>query len=753
MSRYPVLAVLIGLLMLGLAAVSAQDEGTGTIDQNNPEAEFTFDLNAGDTARVEVIATSGDLDTIVTIYGPNGEYIIENDDFRPGLTLNSAVAFTASVGGTYTAVVSAYSGTGDFIIRLWMGGPELFEPQYGEGAQVFSGIVTTAQPEVSFTFTMSVGQTAFIITDATGTTENDRLDTIITLYGPDGVRLAENDDSSRQTLNSALVHTATQDGTYTVVVTGYGGSVGPFNLAVTIGGEEVAEEGGQQVGAQSQFFQGEITPASPTVQFIIKLEAGQTVLAETEATSPELDTILTLYSPTGEILAQNDDLVSGQIFNSGVAHTAAVSGDYIFEVSSYGGTTGAFSLTVTFGGEELIRQLEERGRVPLSGPVLIRETPHFVIHYTLQGEDATTEEYIDAVAEAMEYVWSVEIDQMGWAAPPPDGAAGGDERYDVYIANVLDEGILGYASPEAPPGDNPTTAETERYAAPSYLVIDNDFAEDDRPQYTPLELMLTTAVHEFNHSIQFGYDFNDAHDWVYESTATWMETMAAGEAQDATGYVALNFQYPEICFGTKEQTFRYGDWLFIQSLADAYGQEAVLELWRNIADYEAFTALDQTVGKYGDTVVSAIARYRVQNLVRDYDLAPLFGETVWQENIITTPGSWTFTGQGIQELSANYFGVTLPAGVYRATVDNSTMLMLGVGIRGTVAEAVLLGQDGEFSSQGYDYYYLVVVNSRYDDDVDNCTFDSYSISVQPGTTPAQVMLTLDATHFEPLVAR
>src|SRR5690606_28323233 len=113
------------------------------------------------------------------------------------------------------------------------------------------------------------------------------------------------------------------------------------------------------------------------------------------------------------------------------------------------------------------------------------------------------------------------------------------------------EGALGYSAPETIIGDNPLTREIESRAATSYIAIENDFADVNfENRQTPITLMRATVAHEFHHAIQFGYDADEPHHWVFEATATWMETATMAKDQDATGYVAYAYTYPELCFGT-----------------------------------------------------------------------------------------------------------------------------------------------------------------------------------------------------------
>ncbi|NWF70253.1 MAG: PPC domain-containing protein [Chloroflexi bacterium] len=755
MSRYLKIALIMLILLLSAAAALAQQTVTqeeGEISDDQPTAEYEIELLEGQTVVINV-ESFGDLDPVLTLYDSRGDEIDFNDD-RGIYDLNSRIVYTAENDDTYVAEVAGYDdeSIGEFIIVFRVGGDELLDNPYGEETELYEGEIDRRTDEAAFEFELDAGQTIFLET----ATIDGELDTILTLYDENGDPVAENDDRSRVTLNSALVYTAEAAGTYLAVVTAYGDSEGTFLLIATVGGQEVAQDvkDNDVVDASSQYLDGEITSRRDAVDFPFELEAGQTVLLQTEADEDsQLDTILSLYAPDGTLIDQNDDInTAAGNYNSGIAYTAEESGEYTATVTSYGGSEGRFTLQITIGGAELIAQLNASKRVELSGPVLQRETENFIIHYTLEGDDATTEAWVDELADIMERVWEVEIDQLGWPAPPPDGTDGGDARYDVYVANLLDEGIFGYCAPELPTVDNPNTDAVEENASASFFVVENDMAEDTRPGVDPIGQLFTTAAHEFHHAVQFGFDINDEK-WMYEATATWMETMVAGEFEDATPYVAGNFQYPEVCFGDKEGTYVYGHWLFIQSLADAYGLDVVEELWTNIAQENSFDALQATLDAYDEDIPTALARYHVQNLLRVYELADEFDATVLLENTIDDTGSWTYSGDGVQELAANYYLLDLAEGVYNASInDDSTdgaLALCVIGVNGSDADIISLGSDGDFSTEGYDYVYLMVFNALYDDNLDRCAYAEYEIEIDDGRNASDVSFTWDARNFEP----
>lgn len=161
-------------------------------------------------------------------------------------------------------------------------------------------------------------------------------------------------------------------------------------------------------------------------------------------------------------------------------------------------------------------------------------TPSFCIHYVTSTDDAPSltdadsdsiPDYVELMAQEFEYVRSVEngADQMGWRPPVSDGTRGGNAKTDVYIKQLGDQGIFGYAATE---GSGQTSS--------AYQVMDDDYSEF--APTTPVDARQVTAAHEYNHVLQFAYDtFQNR--WMLESTATWAEEQVFPGANDYVGYL------------------------------------------------------------------------------------------------------------------------------------------------------------------------------------------------------------------------
>jgi hypothetical protein len=188
-------------------------------------------------------------------------------------------------------------------------------------------------------------------------------------------------------------------------------------------------------------------------------------------------------------------------------------------------------------------------------------------------------------------------------------------------------------------------------------------------------------------------------------------------------------------------------------LTDLYGDDAVKDLWTNLAKYEGFEALEQMLAAHNMDVATTLAGYRLKNLARDYALAPQFDATVWLENVITDTGRWTYTGEGVQELGANYFSVELAPGTYYAGLvnDGGRLNLWAVGVTGEKVEAIPLGRGGNFDTAAYEHVHLMVFNPSYSEDVNDCTYARYDIDVTPAKgVPGEPIFSFPSRFYEPL---
>lgn len=136
---------------------------------------------------------------------------------------------------------------------------------------------------------------------------------------------------------------------------------------------------------------------------------------------------------------------------------------------------------------------------------LSHATEPLVVHYERLEEAATAAEVLELVAGSLEAAL-----ERGFRRPPLDGGAcGPDEAFDVFLWR----GQLPYVDVL---GDLESTVHTDQIA---YLVVD--------PWDTVYgaEQLPATVRHELTHACQAADDWWES-DWVFEATATWMESLA-----------------------------------------------------------------------------------------------------------------------------------------------------------------------------------------------------------------------------------
>lgn len=220
-------------------------------------------------------------------------------------------------------------------------------------------------------------------------------------------------------------------------------------------------------------------------------------------------------------------------------------------------------------------------RPSLSGPEHRLTTEHFVVHYTLSGADAVDAadgnangipDYVEAVAQAMEYSRRVQVETLGWLEPPSDENTDPvSPLYDVYIVYLS---VYGLTFPEAIKGDNERSPDrVEPFARTSYIALHNRL---------PLTLLQVTTAHEYQHAIQFGYNAAaegfDARRWLMEGTATWMEDQVYDDINDNVGYLPRLFAAPDRSLADVQN--HYASWVLFQYLEEhSGGVEVMRDMW------------------------------------------------------------------------------------------------------------------------------------------------------------------------------
>ncbi len=312
---------------------------------------YTFSATAGQAIRIAQSSVA--FDGYAYLIGPGSTVVAQDDD--SGGNANPLINFTATATGNYTIEVTSFGSgaTGAYTVSLSL--TALCNPVAISSGQTLTGTLTTASciaPHRSgsytqlYTFSASAGQ---VIRAAV----SDSFDSYAYLIGPSGNVVTEDDDSGGN-LQSLINYTAAASGTYTWEVTTFSGGVtGSFSVTLTITAPAgnncnlVAISGGQTLsGSLGQGCNSPHRAGSYAQFYTFTASVGQTIRVSQNSTA--FDGYAFLLGPSNTVVAQDDD--SGGNLNPQINYTAAASGTYTIEATSYGsGATGAYSVSLTLG--------------------------------------------------------------------------------------------------------------------------------------------------------------------------------------------------------------------------------------------------------------------------------------------------------------------------------------------------------------------------------------------------------------------
>ena len=732
--------ILAGLSASGAAMAQVPDGPfAGAVTETAPQAEFPLTLEAGQVITLST-ASIENFDTVLALIGPDGKPVAQNDDCDG--SLQSCITFMPPESGRYTARVTGYGeSTGAFELTVAEGanvGLSYAAETLREEVVTLGSGASEVRTEIDLDADAIFVASTFALTDT--------LDTTLTLLDAGGNVLAQNDDRGDGSLNSQIVYQPDEAGRFTVLVGSYD-SQGQGDLVLSLAldpNAQVPFDFASIEGETLAEYTGMLGADTREQSYPVELTAGQTVMIVADAITDDLDTVLTLNGPDGYPVAMNDDRGGGTL-NSAIAYTAAQSGTHTLEISRYHGsdTSGEFRLVLSAVDASVVDTLQALNEnvVTLSGPELTLETEDFIVHYTLEGGDASSAHYAELVGIALQESYEAQIGRMGWAEPLRDD----NGRYRAYVAHV--DGAMGFTKPVETVFDNPNTPDVrETLAARTAFVIDNDFLGLGKE--APAESLLrATATHEFNHVVQFGYDAEEGLDWLYEATASWIEVATMGSDQDATDYVGTDFDTPHLCWTTQISGHDYAQWTLLQSMADIHGETVVRRLWENSVTLDGFETASATLAEYGTDIPAAIRRWRAQNYARAYDLASLFSGSVAVRHTLSDTGRWMSKG-GLEQLGADYLVFDLDGRFEVTLAGEDGLELVALGRRGDEVVAIALGQAGVFDTTGFSDAALMVFNSTLPAEPGACSGVGYSIEIAPSTgRMAAPAYRFDAPHF------
>ncbi len=309
--------------------------------------------------------------------------------------------------------------------------------------------------------------------------------------------------------------------------------------------------------------------------------------------------------------------------------------EVMLEDSTLGGKCGTH-LVASFHerGHQLDKISQASRRQTLGRPVLetsrLSPSGRFRIHYDttgfyepamIQGNSRIPNSYsvyVDSVAAIFDHVWKMQIDVLGYDAPPTDKGKGGGLEYDVYIVS-LGGGTFGVTYWED--DDAVSTGSNQRYA--TYMEIDNDYLFY---RTSGLNGLRVTAAHEFHHAIQIGSygiwpNVSQGDLYFYEMTSTWIEDVVYPQIND---YLFDAPRYFRQFVGSASRSIpflTYDMWLypgyeravFLHYLARRHGNEVIREVWKGIAHAPFKISVDQVLKQAGTRFEAEFANFSYWN--------------------------------------------------------------------------------------------------------------------------------------------
>jgi hypothetical protein len=321
----------------------------GNINDTFSSARYSFEANRDDSVTIRMETTSGDLDPVLSLFGPDGSVVGRNDDEAPG-NRNSLVALTLAEGGTYTIEATRFaegSSTGTFRLTLAIAGTQSEQtptdplsagPDFGVryitldyGDVVYANSLDANTPRRYFAVGGRQGDLMRVVVTRSG----DLLPIVRILN-----RNSEVISRDTETRPGEIIAYATlpETGWYLIEVTAQSGT-GTFDLFVNRLASAVLQVG--------ELVNGTFTPEAPIVSYIVNARIGDQITVNmftTEADSGVQPQLVLRDLNQTEIV----EPARGERFSTLRLPAIPRSGPYILEASNLNPqASGGFQLRLT----------------------------------------------------------------------------------------------------------------------------------------------------------------------------------------------------------------------------------------------------------------------------------------------------------------------------------------------------------------------------------------------------------------------
>ena len=321
------------------------DAVTGTLTEGAP-VSWDFIGLEGEVVDISVEPLADNLDVVLDVQDDAGNSVLEFplDD---SCGAEELLGFEIPASGTYLIVISGYDDTtGDYQLTLAEAGSanvgtggDIAEGDLLEMSKIYQGTMDGVN-SVTWLFAGKAGEFA----DITVSPIDNDLDVVLDVLDPSGFSLLDEPLDNSFDAEYIRILRLPEDGVYTVVVSSFDGAAGDYEMLV--------EESYLSQPATFVFASYDIDDAETVHDFPFTTFAGELVVTQVMP-DLDLDVVLGIYNDdTDELIEEIDDSTG---FEEAI-FVAPDDGNYLFRVSGYEGSTGAYDINL-IGSETVCFEL------------------------------------------------------------------------------------------------------------------------------------------------------------------------------------------------------------------------------------------------------------------------------------------------------------------------------------------------------------------------------------------------------------
>ncbi len=307
----------------------------------------------------------------------------------------------------------------------------------------------------------------------------------------------------------------------------------------------------------------------------------------------------------------------------------------------------------------------------------------------------TAEAFVDSAGKIFNEVYHVEVEQLGYDAPPFES---GETQYRILIGGISDYGLTNWD-----PTLNPLNPGSPAPRFPCYIEINNNFKDF----YTKgMAALRVTAAHEFHHVIQIGsYGYWQDDIYAYELTSTWMEDVVYTDVNDYYQY--LSWYFIGFHGGLAFNSGAYGGYersIWAHFLAKRFGSNIMRDVWAEMRTEAFLQSTDAVLTARGTSLQSEFALFTYWNYFTGdrADTVKYYPEGNYYPRFqpyYTTPfsGGRAVERGDVQPLSSSMYEFDVPIDTITAIVANVDIADAENRITTTSPVLVTLVSDGSIS--------------------------------------------------------